>query len=119
MMNSSGPKALSIDVSEAPYEPTWATTTVTLHGSLVSSDVQNLRDLVNPLIHKGGHILIDCTDVQRIDSSGLGALVGLKVSAINHGHCTLELVNLSKRVKDLLHLTRLTEYLARPDTKLY
>ena len=118
-MNPSDPKGLRFEVSEAPYEPQWTTTTIHLHGTLVSSDVPRLRELVNPLILKGGHILLDCTEIDRIDSSGLGALVGLKVSAINHGHCTLELVNLSKRVKDLLYLTKLTDYLARPDTKLY
>ena len=40
---------------------------------------------------------------------GLGALVGLKVSAINAGYCTLELKNLSKRIQELLRITNLTE----------
>ena len=110
---------LQYEVTEAPFQPAWTTTTVTLHGSLISGDAARLRELVRPLIAKGGHILIDCTDISRIDSSGLGALVGLKVSAVNHGHCTLELVNLSARVKELLKITKLTEYLSRPDTKLY
>ncbi len=110
---------LRFEISEAPYEPAWVTTTLTLHGSLVAGDVGQLRELVRPLIVKGGRLLLDCTDISVIDSSGLGALVGLKVSAVNSGHCTLELVNLSPRVKDLLRITKLTEYLARPDTKLY
>jgi anti-anti-sigma factor len=48
-----------------------------------------------------------------MDSSGLGALVGLKVSAINKGLGKLELVNLSPRVRDLLKLTSLTDLLTK------
>jgi hypothetical protein len=39
-------------------------------------------------------------------------LVGLKVSAINEGYCTLELVNLSPRVKELLRITNLKQLFA-------
>jgi len=52
--------------------------------------------------------VIDCSDLQSLDSSGLGALVSLKVSAINKGLVTLELVNLSPRLSELLKLTSLT-----------
>ena len=60
-------------------------------------------------IPEGGRILIDLADVQHLDSSGLGTLVGLKVSALNAGYCTLELVNLSPRIADLLRITKLTQ----------
>jgi anti-anti-sigma regulatory factor len=43
-----------------------------------------------------------------VDSSGLGTLVGLKVSAVGAGYCTLECANLSPRVQELLRLTKLT-----------
>ena len=42
----------------------------------------------------------------------MGALVSLKVSAINKGLIKLELVNLSPRVSELLKLTSLTELFA-------
>jgi anti-anti-sigma regulatory factor len=45
----------------------------------------------------------------RLDSSGLGALVGLKVSAINQGLCILEFANMTPRVMELLRITRLTQ----------
>ena len=51
--------------------------------------------------------------MQHIDSSGLGTLVGLKVSAINKGLVKLELVNLSPRVAELLKLTSLTDLFAK------
>jgi anti-anti-sigma regulatory factor len=40
---------------------------------------------------------------------GLGTLVGLKVSAINEGYCTLKLEKLSPRIQELLRLTKLTQ----------
>jgi anti-anti-sigma factor len=60
----------------------------------------------------GGHIVLDLTDVSYVDSSGLGTLVGLKVSAVKEGYCKLELVNLSSRVKELLRLSNLTQLFA-------
>ena len=57
--------------------------------------------------------MIDFADLKYLDSLGLGALVGLKVSAINQGFCKLELVNLSPRVRELLSLTHLTELFSR------
>jgi len=57
--------------------------------------------------------VIDFADLTYLDSLGLGALVGLKVSAINKGLCKLELVNLSPRVRELLSLTNLTELFSR------
>jgi anti-anti-sigma regulatory factor len=44
-----------------------------------------------------------------LDSSGLGALVGLRASAVNQGLCILEFANMTPRVLELLRLTRLTQ----------
>jgi anti-anti-sigma factor len=85
-------------------------TTIKCHGRLIGESVKEIRELVKPLIHAGRRrIVIDCSDLQSLDSSGLGALVSLKVSAINKGLVKLELVNLSPRVSELLKLTSLTE----------
>jgi anti-sigma B factor antagonist len=61
------------------------------------------------MIGHGGHIVIDLADLNYLDSSGLGALVGLKVSALHTGLCRLELANLTPRVKELLSLANLTK----------
>jgi anti-anti-sigma factor len=61
------------------------------------------------LIDEGGHIILDFSDVTFVDSLGLGTLVGLKVSAIGKGYCTLEFHHLSKRVQELLRLTNLAD----------
>lgn len=42
---------------------------------------------------------------------GLGALVGLKVSAISQGLCILEFVNMTPRALELLRVSNLTQML--------
>ena len=91
----------------------WKVTTITCHGRLVSDNADQIKELVKPLISEGGRIVIDFADLTYLDSLGLGALVGLKVSAINKGLCKLEFVNLSPRVRELLSLTNLTELFSR------
>jgi anti-anti-sigma factor len=57
-------------------------TTIKCHGDLVSDNAGEIKELVRPLIRLGGRIIIDLGDVKHLDSAGLGALVGLKASAI-------------------------------------
>ena len=65
--------------------------TVKCHGRLASDVVLEIREVVKPLIQAGGRIIIDLGDVSYLDSSGLGALVGVKVSAVKQGFCTWNL----------------------------
>jgi len=97
------------DIEESEDETGWKTTTIHCHGKLISENTAQIRELVNPLIARGGRTVLDFTDLEYLDSSGLGALVGLKVSAINRGLCKLELVNLTPRVKKLLSITNLLQ----------
>ena len=84
-------------------------TTVKCHGRLVNDTSQKIKEVVQPLIPLGGRILIDLGDVSYLDSSGLGALVGLKASAIRQGLCILEFVNMTPRVLELLRITNLIQ----------
>ena len=84
-------------------------TTVKCHGDLVSDTSNELKEMVRPLIPLGGRIVIDLAEVKYLDSSGLGALVGLKASAIKQGLCILELANVTPRVLELLRITHLTQ----------
>ena len=106
-MTTESAAPLSFEVEESVDEKNWKRTTITCHGRLVSDTAAPLKDLVKPLIEQGGHIVIDCGDIAHVDSSGLGVLVALKVSAIHQTACTLELVHLSDRVLELLRLTHL------------
>ncbi|MGE5645781.1 MAG: STAS domain-containing protein [Acidobacteriota bacterium] len=67
----------------------------------------NLRDGLRDLVAKGNKkILLNLADVSYIDSSGIGELVSGFTSVTNGGG-QLKLVNLTKRVKDLLQITKL------------
>jgi anti-anti-sigma factor len=84
-------------------------TTIHCHGRLTNDNAAQIKEVVKPMIGHGGHIIIDLGELSYLDSSGLGALVGLKVSALNTGLCRLELANLTPRVKELLSLANLTK----------
>jgi anti-anti-sigma factor len=84
-------------------------TTIKCRGELVSGTAGKMKELVGPLIPLGGRIIIDLADVKHLDSAGLGALVGLKVSAIKQEVCRLELANITPGVRELLRITHLTQ----------
>jgi anti-sigma B factor antagonist len=97
------------DVDKSQDQDGNKVTTIKCHGRLVAENAGEMTQLVKPIIPLGGHIVIDLVDVTYLDSSGLGALVGLKVSAINQGFCILELVNMVPRVLELLRITNLKQ----------
>jgi anti-sigma B factor antagonist len=66
-----------------------------------------LRDLLKDMVGKGQKkILLNLGEVTYIDSSGIGELVSAFTSIANQGG-QLKLLNLAKRVKDLLQITKL------------
>ena len=66
-----------------------------------------LRDTVKDLLGKGQKkILLNLGDVSYIDSSGIGELVSAFTSVRNQGG-ELKLLHLTKRVQDLLQITKL------------
>ena len=87
------------------------TATIQCHGRIVAETAQELKELVKPMIPKVRRIVLDLNDVNFIDSSGLGALVSLKVSAASAAYCTLEMVNFSPLLKELLRTTMLSQFL--------
>jgi anti-sigma B factor antagonist len=66
-----------------------------------------LRDAVKELLTKGQKkILLNLGDVNYIDSSGIGELVSAYTTVKNQGG-ELKLLNLTKKVHDLLQITKL------------
>lgn len=102
-------QGLTCEVEKTTDATTGRVATVVCHGRLVAGTTDALKDTVKPLIAEGGNIIVDIGDVQFIDSMGLGALVGLKVSALAAGYCTLQYENLSKKLQDLVSMTHLTD----------
>ena len=66
-----------------------------------------LRDTVKDLLSKGHKkILLNLGDINYIDSSGIGELVSAYTSVRNQGG-ELKLLHLTKKVHDLLQITKL------------
>jgi anti-sigma B factor antagonist len=66
-----------------------------------------LRDAVHDALAKGSkRILLNLGDISYIDSSGIGELVSAFTSVKNAGG-ELKLLNLTRKVHDLLQITKL------------
>ena len=66
-----------------------------------------LRDAVRDVLSKGSnHILLNLANVDYIDSSGIGELVSAFTTVKNSGG-ELKLLQLTKKVHDLLQITKL------------
>lgn len=83
-------------------------TILDLHGRIVLGEGSvQLRDTIKELVGKGQkNILLNLGDVNYIDSSGLGELVSAYTSVKNAGG-ELKLLSLTKKVHDLLQITKL------------
>jgi anti-anti-sigma factor len=79
---------------------------VTCSGRIVSDTTNLLKTRVKSLFPDTRRIRLDLANVTYMDSSGLGALVGLYVSAKSAG-VELRLVHLTDRVAELLRMSNL------------
>jgi anti-sigma B factor antagonist len=93
--------ALTLEVVAQPDA-----TVVCCKGVLNSTNSLALKTRVKGLLPGTKHILLDLTALSQMDSSGLGTIVGVYISAKNAG-CVLEIINLSARVRELFSLTNL------------
>ena len=73
----------------------------------LGESVSLLRNQIHELVDDGRtKIVLKLADVTYIDSSGIGELVSGFTTVTNSGG-NLKLLNLNKRVKDLLQITKL------------
>ena len=76
-------------------------------GRIVFGDESaSLRDTVKRVISENKRIVLNLGEVTYIDSGGLGTLVSLYTTARSAGG-TIKLASLTKRVGDLLQVTKL------------
>jgi anti-sigma B factor antagonist len=75
-------------------------------GKLVAGVNDFLYSKVSQLIPDTKRIVLDLTGLTHMDSMGLGTVIRLYVSAKSAG-CDLELINLGKRIQQLLGITNL------------
>jgi len=95
--------SLNINIRETPDAVILDLTgQITLGESLV-----NLRDAIREALGTDRkNVLLNLAGVTYIDSSGLGQLVGSFATVANNGG-QLKLLNLQKRVQDLMQVTKL------------
>jgi anti-sigma B factor antagonist len=84
---------------------------VRCHGKLVAGVTDVLYAEVSQLIPGTKRIVLDLTDLTHMDSMGLGTVVRLYVSARSAG-CDLKLINLGKRIRQLLGISNLLSVFA-------
>jgi len=92
---------LTLETVKTPGE-----TIVRCTGRITSSTSALLQSTVRGLIPETECVVLDLTDVSQMDSSGLGTIVGLYLSA-KRQNCVLKLINLNQRLKELFRLTKL------------
>ena len=81
-------------------------TLVICSGKLTSVVAEEFKQEIRALIPQTKRIILDLNDVGFLDSSGLGAIIGVYVTA-RKASCELQLINLSKKVRDLLGMTKM------------
>ena len=75
-------------------------------GRITAATTEQLQAVVRALIADKKRIVLDLTNTNYLDSTGLGSVVGLYV-ACKKGGSPLKLVNLTPRLKDLFTMTNL------------
>ncbi len=93
-------QTLELETHQSPEE-----TMVLCHGRIIAETTNKLREEVKVLVPYTKRLVLDLSDVAYMDSAGLGALVGIYISAKRAG-CELKLINLSDRVMELLRITK-------------
>lgn len=96
---------LNCEVHSTPEE-----TTVVCTGKIISDTSAVLQETVQPLIPQTKRILLDLTNVEYMDSSGMGMLVKLWIST-KRADCELKVIHLNERIKDLLRISNLSKIL--------
>ena len=81
-------------------------------GKITSNTIQSLKATIKPLFMEGKTVTLDLTNVSYLDSSGLGAIVGLYISA-KAAESRLKLINLNEHLKEIFSITRLGQFMAQ------
>jgi anti-sigma B factor antagonist len=86
-----------------------AVTVLVLDGRLTLGEGDTLlKDKIHSLVNQGRRqIVLDLGRVSYVDSAGLGEIVG-SLTTVTRGGGALKLLNLNKRIQDLMVTTKLT-----------
>jgi len=102
---ASNPSMRALDF-KLETEKTPSEATVRVIGRITSTSSPTLVNAVRELVPENKRVVLDLTNVDFIDSSGLGALVNMYMHA-RKANCDLELINQKPRIRDLFRASRL------------
>jgi anti-sigma B factor antagonist len=105
--NPALPPELSFETIRNPEEIIAQEITVRCTGKITSYSSAELQTTVRSLMPETKCIVLDLTDVSYMDSSGLGVIIGIYLSA-RRQRCGLKLINLNSRLQDLFRLTKMS-----------
>ncbi len=105
MSENNSQSRLTVDVERSPE-----VAIVHCKGELVAGVTDLLHRKVKELIPESKRIVLDLRELTYLDSSGIGMMVRLFVSA-KSAKCTLQLANVSGRVRQVLGITDLLSVL--------
>ena len=86
-------------------EKTAAESIVRCTGDIILETAAQMRETAKSLISESKCVVLDFEGVNRLDSSGLGMIVGILISARKSG-CKLRFVHLSPRIEEIFTITR-------------
>ena len=90
---------------DVTIETTTPTATLRLSGELDTATAPGLRDQIVQLVSEGRtHLVFDCTNLDFIDSTGLGVLIGARARAMA-ANGSVALLGVSSALRRLLVVT--------------
>ncbi len=103
---STNPEALPASSLKLQVSKEGDSATVTCTGRLTLGAAANFKSHVKPLVKESRHVVVDLSGVTYMDSSGLGAIVGIYVNARSN-KCDLKLINFNQQIRQLFAFTNL------------
>ena len=103
---SSNPEAIPASQLKLQVSKDGDTTTVTCTGRLTLGAATNFKTHVKQLVKESKKVVVDLSGVTYMDSSGLGAVVGIYVASKTN-KCDLQLVKFNQQVRQLFAFTNL------------
>jgi anti-sigma B factor antagonist len=103
MAEAPATKRLTLSIDKRGAYPT-----VRCSGRLVAGVSDLLYSEVKQLLPGSQRVVLDFAELTHMDSTGIGTLVRLYVSAKSSA-CTLEVINMGKPIRQLLGVTHLLE----------
>ena len=103
---STNPEAIPASQLKLQVSKEGDSTTVTCTGRLTLGAATNFKSHVKQVVKESRRVVVDLSGVTYMDSSGLGAVVGVYVAAKTN-KCELQLINFNQQIRQLFAFTNL------------